>query len=517
MSLVERIYDRLGRSSEGHADIPFNSLAEIDSDVRRIAAEILQVPYVATKEEFEKNYIADFVKSNEESDQRYQARLDRLNENRLLSAIDIHTERKVVFTIDPTQEILDEYSHLNYGIVNYDAYREIVGITSSLSLSYGEGESMPVYIAKLFRFAYDKKASDINITTTNTVCAITLKISGEWMPTIGSLPIVKKDTFIRALCAMSTSKPTYKSGVEMKFKINASVGGLELGFRAGIMPSGFGENISLRKLPGVGSIPNVNDLGFMQKPIEMMLKDIAYIEQPKHGCLILVTGQTGSGKTTLLATMIAELAKRRKKVCSSEDPIEILQTSPYINQTQVGDLENMNHFDALVGFLRQNPDAIVVGEIRDAQTLMTAIDGAARGHMVLATLHTASVEKTFMVVEGMGVEMSLFNSVIRSINSVTLISKLCNECKIQVGENKYTRKHAGCPACDNRGIYGVVPAGEFIRFPGISSERKRDIKFVAENKPQNYYSILENIEALVAEGLIDANFLNSEELEELLA
>jgi general secretion pathway protein E len=509
MQLIQEILTHLGRSDTEFSEAAYNSVAEISPDVRKITADILKVPYVGTKEGFEERYFADFVKSDNESDEAYQLRLSKLNETRFIPAIDKVTEKRILFTIDPTRIEMDGFCEMEYGVVSYDAYKEIVGITNDLSLSFDEEEAIPVFIRRLFRYTHDEKATDIDLTSMQATISIKLKVSGEWTSPIGALPIAYKNAFMISLCSMATPHPVdYRSGKELKFRVSANIDGIDLAFRVSIIPTAFGENVSLRKLPGVGAFPQLGTLGLSQEAENMLNDFVKQIESPKKGGVVFITGETGSGKSTLLSAIEGEYLKMRKKVSTSEDPVENKHPNPFLNQTEVGEDAGITHMDALAGFLRQNSDVIVVGECRRSDELVAVINAGLSGHYTFTTLHTGSNEETLMRLESMGVDLNMLSGVLKGIVSMTLVPKLCPTCKEPIGNSGLYRRGSGCETCKGRGILGVLPVGEYSKF-GETTKRLIGVKQSHEiidaiRQTKDYISMESQVERLKTLGLIDA-------------
>ncbi len=182
---------------------------------------------------------------------------------------------------------------------------------------------MPFFIKKLFKYCHENKATDIDITTMQSSLSIKLKISGEWTEPIGTFPIAYKNKFLISLGSLASPSPIdYKSGKELKFRVGQNIDGINVLFRISVLPTTFGENIAIRKLPTVGNLPSIYNLGLSNEAINFLLKIVNLINSPKKGGMVLITGETGSGKSTLLSGQISEYLKLNKKVNTSEDPIE---------------------------------------------------------------------------------------------------------------------------------------------------------------------------------------------------
>ena len=205
------------------------------------------------------------------------------------------------------------------------------------------------------------------------------------------------------------------------------------------------------------------------------LRDFKYgIHQP-YG-MVLVTGPTGSGKTTTLYSALAELNKITENISTAEDPVEFNLGG--INQVQINDAIGLNFANALRTFLRQDPDIIMVGEIRDFETAEIAIKAALTGHLVLSTLHTNDAPSTISRMLNMGIEPFLITAALNAIVAQRLARKICDECKepielnaqmlkdVQVSEEKMGNfqayKGEGCSRCSETGFKGRVAIYEVM-------------------------------------------------------
>jgi type IV pilus assembly protein PilB len=239
----------------------------------------------------------------------------------------------------------------------------------------------------------------------------------------------------------------------------------EMDFRVSVLPGLFGEKIVLRLLDKSNLQADMTKLGFEEK----QLKDfMAAIDKP-YG-MVLVTGPTGSGKTTTLYSALAELNKNTVNIATAEDPVEFNLFG--VNQCQMHEDIGLNFAAALRSFLRQDPDVIMVGEIRDYETAEIAIKASLTGHLVLSTLHTNDAPATINRLLNMGVEPFLVASSINIIVAQRLARRICQACKeempvspdilINVGipaaEAKHTVVHhgKGCQKCANTGYKGRV-------------------------------------------------------------
>ncbi|MCH8518792.1 GspE/PulE family protein [Candidatus Gracilibacteria bacterium] len=248
--------------------------------------------------------------------------------------------------------------------------------------------------------------------------------------------------------------------------------------RVSTLPIKYGENIVCRILDNTKNILDFEDLGFIWTGKRMMEKTI----QSKQG-MILVTGPTGSGKTTTLYTILQKLNTREKKIITLEDPIEYELEG--IVQSQIDDKNGVTFESGLKACLRQDPDIIMVGEIRDLETLQIATQAALTGHLVLSTLHTKSAADTLDRIINMGLPPYILASALDTIVAQRLVRKICPHCKVE--KEKSTQEIAiieammketgmstlpssqmklyegkGCSECGNSGYKGRIGIYEII-------------------------------------------------------
>ncbi|MES1198608.1 MAG: GspE/PulE family protein [Pseudomonadota bacterium] len=239
--------------------------------------------------------------------------------------------------------------------------------------------------------------------------------------------------------------------------------------RISSVPSAYGETIALRLLRRDAALLNLTTLGFGPE----MLAIFEHVLSLRRG-LFLITGPTGSGKTTSLYAMLERLRGQMLKILSIEDPIEYYFND--ITQTQVNEDAGLTFASALRAFLRQDPDVILVGEIRDPETARIAVQAALTGHLVLATLHTVDAPGAVARLVDMGVDRYLVAATLAGIVSQRLVRRLCPECRISRAPNQsehdliaplletgaaiQVSDPVGCPRCRNSGVSGRLAAAE---------------------------------------------------------
>jgi type IV pilus assembly protein PilB len=257
--------------------------------------------------------------------------------------------------------------------------------------------------------------------------------------------------------------------------------GREMDFRVSVMPTMWGEKVVMRLLDKGNLQLDMTKLGFDQAP----LNDFKWaIDQPWG--MVLVTGPTGSGKTTTLYSALSDLNKPGVNISTAEDPVEYNLHG--INQVQMHDEIGLNFAMALRAFLRQDPDIIMVGEIRDFETAEIAVKASLTGHMVLSTLHTNDAPATISRLLNMGVEPFLITASVNLVLAQRLARKICVDCKrptdidhqalldlglseAQLANNPQVMKGAGCQTCNGSGYKGRVALYEVMRFHDELKER----------------------------------------------
>jgi general secretion pathway protein E len=257
--------------------------------------------------------------------------------------------------------------------------------------------------------------------------------------------------------------------------------GQEVELRLSTMPTAFGEKLVMRIFDPEVLVRNYRQLGFGQSDDERWH---AMIEQP-HG-IILVTGPTGSGKTTTLYSTLKQLAKPEVNVCTVEDPIELVE--PSFNQMQVQNNIGLDFAGGVRTLMRQDPDIIMIGEIRDMETAEIAIQAALTGHLVLSTLHTNDAPSAITRAMDIGVPSYLIKSTILGVMAQRLVRTLCPHCKRETdisdeawkqlvspwkpAKPKKIFEPVGCLECRNTGYMGRIGIYEMFTF---SPEIKKHI------------------------------------------
>jgi type IV pilus assembly protein PilB len=345
-----------------------------------------------------------------------------------------------------------------------------------------QGEEAPVVrlVNVVLMSAIQKGASDIHIEPYEKELRVRYRIDGI-LYNIMNPPMKYRDAISSRLKIMAkldiAEKRLPQDGrIKIRFSDNGSQ--KEIDFRVSVLPTLFGEKIVMRLLDKDKLMLDMTKLGFEQ---ESLTKFEAAILRPWG--MVLVTGPTGSGKTNTLYSSIAKVNTPETNIMTAEDPVEFNLVG--INQVQVKENIGLNFAAALRSFLRQDPNIILVGEIRDFETAEIAVKAALTGHLVLSTLHTNDAPSTVNRLMNMGIEPFLVASSVHLICAQRLVRRVCSNCKevnalptpalLQAGftpdeaESVKPMKGAGCDRCNSTGykgrvgLYEVMEIGEELR------------------------------------------------------
>ncbi len=342
-----------------------------------------------------------------------------------------------------------------------------------LDLEKSAGDAPVVKLVNLILLdAIRKNASDIHVEPYEKSMRIRYRIDGV-LYEVMKPPMKLKNAIISRFKIMSNldiAERRLPQDGRIKMKLGR---GKEMDFRVSVLPVLWGEKVVLRLLDKSNLQLDMTKLGFEAK---VLAEYKANIQKP-YG-MILITGPTGSGKTTTLYSTLSELNKSTTNICTAEDPVEFNLFG--INQVQMHDDIGLNFASALRSFLRQDPDIIMVGEIRDFETAEIAVKAALTGHLVLSTLHTNDAPSSVSRMLNMGIEPFLVASSVNLIGAQRLCRKICKECRepievpeqvlIDLGVSPNDLKDftvyrgAGCGACNNTGYKGRIAVYEIMFF-----------------------------------------------------
>jgi len=329
-------------------------------------------------------------------------------------------------------------------------------------------------------------ASDIHIEPYEKEFRVRFRIDGI-LYNVMALPLKLKDPLtsrIKIMAKLDIAEKRLPQDGRIKIKMKVEDRSRDLDFRVSCLPTLWGEKIVLRLLDKTKLMLDMTKLGFEDHSLDKFKRNI----NKPYG-IVLVTGPTGSGKTNTLYSAIASLNKPDTNIMTAEDPVEF--NLPGINQVQIRDNIGLNFAAALRSFLRQDPNIILVGEIRDYETAEIAVKAALTGHLVLSTLHTNDAPSTVSRLVNMGIEPFLVGTAVNLIQAQRLVRRVCKNCTIeitdvptktlidlgfqpdQVGGFKLL-KGRGCGVCNGTGYKGRVGLYEVMEI----SEAIRDLVMV---------------------------------------
>jgi type IV pilus assembly protein PilB len=310
-------------------------------------------------------------------------------------------------------------------------------------------------------------ASDIHVEPYEKELRIRFRIDGVLYDVMHP-PLKMRDALISRIKIMSKldiSEKRLPQDGRIKIKVKVDSRSRELDFRVSTLPTLFGEKVVLRLLDKQNLMLDMTKLGFEPESLVKFKRNIS-----KPYGMVLVTGPTGSGKTNTLYSALQSLNTVDTNIMTAEDPVEF--NLPGINQVQMKEQIGLNFAAALRSFLRQDPNIVLVGEIRDFETAEIAIKAALTGHLVLSTLHTNDAPSTISRLMNMGIEPFLVATSVNLIQAQRLIRRVCKDCKqehqtpvealIEVGFSSEeaktikTFKGKGCSTCNNTGYKGRI-------------------------------------------------------------
>ena len=433
------------------------------------------------------------------------------------------------------EPVIVEYSKLQnllYGNAGGDAVASGMSISSDtqamdlvietddLEKEEEEGEDdsgidVTQFVNELLSHAIQKGVSDIHIEPYEKILRVRYRIDGILQ--VVSMPpkiIARKMTSrIKVMSRLNSSERRIPQDGRIHFKVNDEH---HIDFRVNTLPTLYGEKIVMRILDSDTASLGVDNLGFEEKQKMDLLDAIA-----KPDGMILVTGPTGSGKTVTLYACLNILNTSEKNISTAEDPAEI--QVPGINQVNVDNKVGLTFASALRAFLRQDPDIIMVGEIRDLETAEISVKAAQTGHLVLSTLHTNSAPETLTRLLNMGVPPFNIASSVHLIVAQRLARRLCKNCKspatdfptkalVQLGFNEEEIKSSslkifepvGCSECSNGykgrvGIYQVMPVSTEMETMIMNGANSLDI--AEQAKKENINDLRQSALNKVREGV----------------
>ncbi|MFH1833240.1 MAG: ATPase, T2SS/T4P/T4SS family [Candidatus Levyibacteriota bacterium] len=372
-------------------------------------------------------------------------------------------------------------------------------------------------VTTILEYAVTSRASDVHIEPQSDRVRVRYRIDGILYDRL-SLPKTVQEAVVSRIKILSEMKiDEHRSPQDGRF--NFKIGNEEVDLRISVLPTVDGEKIVMRLLRKSGGIPTLPELGLSG----MTLKNLETAILRPHG-IIIVCGPTGSGKTTTLYSILSKLNTARVNIMSLEDPVEYQIAG--INQVQINPAVGLTFATGLRSFLRQDPNIILVGEIRDEETNDLALQAALTGHLVFSTLHTSNAAGVLPRLLDLGAEPFLLASTMNALVGQRIVRKICSNCKESYsppspiineiknvlgnllpktqGEFKFY-KGKGCPACSNSGYLGRVGIFEVMivsdkiahllleNSDSATIEKQAIVEGMITMKQDGYFKVIEGV------------------------
>jgi len=378
-------------------------------------------------------------------------------------------------SITAAESQYSESSHdLSLDIGNLEQY---VRLSASKEITSSD-QHIKNAVNHLFSYALDQRASDIHIEPKRDVSMVRFRIDGV-LHTIYNLP--------KAVHSALISRVKFLARLDIAEKRRPQDGRIKLGtknereieVRVSTVPVSFGEKVVLRLLDPSGAVESIAKLGFSERDYKVYK---SFMNAP-HG-IVLVTGPTGSGKSTTLYSTLKEISTPEKNIVTVEDPVEMVDEE--FNQIAVQPLIDVTFSTILRNILRQDPDIIMIGEIRDQETAVHAVQAAMTGHLVFSTLHTNDAVSAIARLEDLGVEPFMISSTLLGCMAQRLVKTICQNCAeeylidgkklsemgfpVETSGSVRLKRGQGCNACRGTGYRGRC--GIFEIFPLTTAIKK---------------------------------------------
>ncbi|ARR01661.1 transformation system, type II secretion system ATPase CtsE [Campylobacter vicugnae] len=392
-----------------------------------------------------------------ESNSIYIAMKNPFDTATILKLRNIYKDKIIKLLIAPSTMLDRELSRLSLHYGLSDIISQVRVQISSKSSS--DDSAVLRLIDRVLISAIKLGSSDIHIEPTSLASSIRVRVDGVLCELFEFDKDIYNSLISRLKLLANLDIAEYKKPQDGRFSY--FINDRNIDFRISVLPVIGGQSVVLRILDTHKMIVNLQNLGLNESNLNSLKRSIS-----KSYGMILVTGPTGSGKTTTIYSALNELKGSTKKIITIEEPIEYQMS--HLQQVAVGHRTGISFEEALRSALRQDPDIIMIGEIRDHQSLRTAIGSALTGHLVLSTLHTNDAISAIDRMTDMGLERYLISGAVIAIMAQRLARKLCQHCKEKVEHNRY--KAHGCAHCIGTGYSGRVVISEILEIsPHLAS------------------------------------------------
>ncbi len=398
-------------------------------------------------------------------------------------------------------EKIEHYYHVDLHLANQmiqqleEETTEIIDDQTSEALMHSEVNQAPIIrlVNHLIYQALQTRASDIHIEPSRDKTRVRYRIDGV-LAVINKLPCKIHPPLLSRLKIMSNLDIS-QHFTPQDGSIAYQYGSRDVDLRLSIIPTIYGEKAVIRILNQNSQILSLTDLGFLTEDLNLYMN----LLQKNYG-IILITGPTGSGKSTTLSSSIKTLSSPSINISTVEDPVEY--KIDQINQIQVNEKTGLTFARALRSLLRQDPDVLMIGEIRDEETANIAIRAALTGHLVFSSLHTNNAVSTISRLTNMKIPLYLISSSLLGVVAQRLVRRICPDCRIRADEelqrlSLYSEKRTlpptafkgrGCPKCNHTGYLGRIGIFEILTLDNHNGEAVIDQ--LPENR-RNWYHLFQ--------------------------
>ena len=458
----------------GHANLPYYHIDPLQLNFGTIAhsvskayAERLKIlPIKVSKQEITiataEPYQVDWVHDLE---RMLKLRIKRV----LANPLEINRYLPEVYNLANSVKLAEDAKRGQ--VVGVQNFEQLVELGKNKNLDANEQHVVNI-VDWLFKYAFEQRASDIHLEPRRGIGVVRFRIDGV-LHQVYQLPANIGNAITSRIKLLGRMDMVEKRRPQDGRIKTLTTEGKEIELRLSTMPTAFGEKLVMRVFDPEILVKDFAALGFERYQTELWDD---WTHQPNG--IILVTGPTGSGKTTTLYSTLKHLATPEVNVCTVEDPIEMIE--PSFNQMQVQQNIDLGFADGVRTLLRQDPDIIMIGEIRDVETAEMAIQAALTGHLVLSTLHTNDAPSTITRLLELGVPAYLINTTLLGVMAQRLVRTLCPQCKVQgeitdaaweelvhplkIAKPPHIRHAKGCLECRMTGYRGRIGIYEMLPF-----------------------------------------------------
>ena len=374
-----------------------------------------------------------------------------------------------------------------------------LGLLSATSIESKEDDAPAIQLLNsILAQGLAKNASDIHFEPTEDTFDVKMRIDGNII-NILSLQIDIAPRLISRIKILGKINISERR-MPQDGRVSFSMGEQIVDVRISTLPTGSGERVVLRILGKQNELIEIDELNMPKSILNNFLNDI----RKPHG-LILVTGPTGSGKTSTLYAALKNISDLGLNIMTIEDPIEI--SFPSISQTQVNSNIGLNFAEGLKAILRQDPDVIMVGEIRDKETASVALRASMTGHLVLSTLHTNTTLGAISRLKDLGIDPYLISSSLNCVVAQRLLKKYCDYCKEKsiksaIHNNEKLIKLEGCSNCNYTGFQGRIAIFDYLEVDNKLKSKISNDEFISESSSVEKNSLEKEAQKLVINDII---------------